>query len=110
MAAISLKDMVRARISVTWSDPATDARIDDAIIPAAEAAIRQKVGIPDGAGFEFGAPGSEAETMLLLAHCYYQWNNAEDEFDGNYGHEIAQARIRWEVLQNAQAEEAPAGL
>lgn len=103
----SLRKQVMTKLRITWDDPETDAQVDEIIIPSAEAAIRSKVGIPESAGFEFGGEGAEAETLLLLAHCYYQWNDAEDEFDGNYRHEIAQARVKWEVLQYAQEQETP---
>ena len=103
----SLRKQVKTKLRITWDDPDTDAQIDEIIIPSAEAAIRSKVGIPESAELEFGANGAEAETLLLLAHCYYQWNDAEDEFDGNYRHEIGQARAKWEVWQDAQGQEAP---
>ena len=103
----SLHKQVMTKLRITWDDPNTNAQVDEIIIPSAEAAIRSKVGIPESAGFEFGGQGAEAETLLLLAHCYYQWNDAEDEFDGNYRHEIAQARAKWEVYQHAEGQEAP---
>ncbi|MGN0301600.1 MAG: hypothetical protein ACI4BI_01830, partial [Anaerotardibacter sp.] len=99
---------VRAKLSVTWSDESTDSRIDEVIIPTAEAAIRFKVGIPNSAEFSFDEPG--VENMLLLAHCYYQWNEAEDEFDGNYANEIMQARIKWEVSQYVEEQETSSDL
>ena len=98
-----LRKQVRARLYVTWEDEANDARIDDVIIPTAMAAVRSKVGIPDAAEVDFSEPG--AENMLLLAHCWYQYQSAEGDFDAHYAAEIAQARAKWEVRQHAEAEE-----
>lgn len=103
---VTLKDQVRRKLRVTWSDPETDARIDTDIIPTADADLRFKIGIPDDATFDFSAPGTE--NKLFLAHCYYQWNDAEDEFEGNYAADLAHARRKWEVLQHAQEEAASA--
>lgn len=102
-ASEELRRQVRSRLFVTFSDEANDARIDSVIIPNAQAAIRSKVGIPDDEEVDFARPG--AENMLFLAHCYYQYNAVEGDFDASYAGEIAQARARWEVRQDADAEE-----
>lgn len=91
---------VYGKLRVTWSDEATDARIRDVIIPTAEADLRFKIGIPESAEFDFATPGTE--NILFLGHCYYQWNDAEDEYDGNYAAMLGQARRKWEVIQHAE--------
>lgn len=104
----SLKKKVKAKLRITWNDDETDYRIFDEIVPTAEAAIRFKIGIPDNVSFDFDEPG--IESMLFLAHCYYQWNDAEDEFDSNYAAEMRQARIKWEVWQHDKFEEETSNL
>ena len=103
-----LRRQVRAKLRVTWSDDVTDSLLDEVVIPNAMAAIRSKVGIPDSVEHDFAEPGGE--NILLLAHCYYQWNDAEDDFDAHYAAEIAQARAMWEVRQLAGGKEADADL
>lgn len=96
-----LKEQVRRKLRVTWEgDEATEDRIDTDIIPTADADLRFKIGIPDDVSFDFSKPG--IENKLFLNHCYYQWNDAEDEFEGNYASDLAQARRKWEVTQYAQ--------
>lgn len=112
MAAVNgdAKDLaaqVKAKCRITWDDQDTDSRIEEELVPSGCAAIRFLVGIPDGEGFDFAAPG--VEHMLLMAWCYYAWHDAEDDFQQNYAAEIAQARRRWEVAC-AQREEGAADL
>ena len=99
----TLFDAVKRKLRVRWSDPDTDAHISRDIMPDAEAAIRSKVGIPEGSPIEDGQ-----ERMLFLALCYYMWNDAEDEFDANYAVDIAQARRRREVMQYVEEKEGAA--
>lgn len=100
-----LSAQVRRKIGVTWSKPETDARIDEDMIPSAKLAVADKVGMPPGAEFDFSKPGRE--NTLLLAWCFYEWNDAIDDFDGNYADTIAQARRHWEVVALAEKEELP---
>lgn len=100
-----LNEQVRRKLRVTWEgDEATDERIDTDIIPSAEAWLRFRLGIPDDEKFDFSGPG--AENTLLLAYCYYLWNDAEDEFEGNYEALLAQTRRKWEVRQYVEGQEA----
>lgn len=101
--AATLKEQVMRKLRVTWEDEATSARIDD-IIASAEADLRRRIGIPDSAVHDFSKPG--AENILLLAYCYYMWNDAEDEFKANYEEEIAQTRRKWMVSQYAEEQES----
>ena len=97
-----LLDQVKRKLRITWDDPDTDERLEGDIIPSAEADIRFKVGIPDSVEFDFAEPG--IEHRLLLAHCYYQWTDADDdEFADNYSGDIAVARQKWEVTAFAEA-------
>ena len=97
---------VKRKIRVTWKDDATEARIVEDMIPSGMADIRLKVGIPDDADVDFSAPGQE--NKLLLAWCYYEWNDAVDDFEANYAIDIAQARRRWEVIQFVKEKEGAA--
>lgn len=99
-----LKEQVRRKLRVTWDDKeATEGRIDSDIIPTADADLRFKIGIPVDMPFDFSKPGTE--NKLFLAHCYYQWNDAEDEFESNYAADLAHARRKWEVSQYAETQE-----
>lgn len=103
--ASGLLEQVKGKLRITWEDAATDARIQNVIMPSAEADLRDLLGI-DVEGFDFGEPGQE--NILFLAHCYYEWNDALDEFEGNYGPQIARCRERWMVRQYAEESQAPA--
>lgn len=103
-----LLSQVYGKLRVTWSDEATDERIKEVIMPTAEADLRFKIGIPEGVEFDFATPGTE--NLLFLGHCYYQWNDADDEFGGNYAALLDQARRKWEVMQHAEEKAASADL
>lgn len=105
MATNSLKDQVRRKLRVTWSDEATDNRIDIDIIPNAEQDLINLLGIPD-ADFDFGEPGME--NALFLNHCWYQWEGALDDFEKNYAAQIGRCREKWMVKQYVAEQEASA--
>lgn len=88
----TLKDKVKRKLDITWSDEDTDARVDD-IIDTAIPTMRHKLGLPEGYAFEEAGP----ELNLLLAWCLYEWNHAADEFDANYLGDIIQVRNKWAV-------------
>ena len=102
--AESLSEQVRRKLRVTWSDVATDARIDYDIIPAARLSLAFILGLPED--FDFSQSGQE--NILFLALCFYLWNDAEDEFKANYAADIVQCRRKWEVA--AFVEEGQASL
>lgn len=92
MADTTLTALVKRKLDITWSDADTDARVAD-IIDAAEPTMRHKLGLPEG--FDFTAAGQERS--LLLSYCLYEWNQAVNEFDGNYLNDILQVRQKWAV-------------
>lgn len=92
MADDTLTALVKRKLDITWSDDVTDARIKD-IIDAAKPTMRHKLGLPDS--YEFTAAGQEQ--ALFLSYCLYEWNQAANEFDGNYLNDILQVRQKWTV-------------
>lgn len=96
-ASDKLLNQVTRKLRVTWDDPDTKSLVEGDIIPSAKAVLTERIGIPSVAQFDFSVPGMENE--LLLALCFYKWNDAEDEFYANYEEQIFQARRKWEVLQ-----------
>ena len=91
--AETLTDLVKRKLDITWSDEVTDTRVAD-IVAVAEPTMRHKLGLPEG--FDFTAPGQERS--LLLSWCLYEWNQAANEFDGNYLNDILQIRQKWSVV------------
>lgn len=98
-----LLGQVTRKLRVTWDDADTIALIKNDIVPSAEAVLTERVGIPVDKEYDFSTPGIENE--LLLALCFYKWNDAEDEFYANYEVHIAEARRKWEVLQYVEETE-----
>lgn len=91
---------VKRKLNVTWSDPETDANIND-IINSAEVAMRHKLGITSPY-FDFSQPGME--NNLFRAYCLYDFNHCLNEFDVNYANDIAQARDVHILKQYQEAE------
>lgn len=96
MAEATLTELVKRKLDITWSDEITDARVAD-LIANAQPTMRHKLGLPDY--YDFTAAGQEQ--VLFLAYCLYEWNQAVNEFDGNYLNDILQVRQKWEVAANA---------
>ena len=88
-----LAQQVRRKLNITWSDPATDARVSD-IIEEAATVMLFKLGITDPS-FDFSEAG--VERVLFMAYCLYLYNHCENEFDENYRELILQARSKYEV-------------
>ena len=100
MASNSLTEQVRRKLNITWSDPDTDARVDD-IMRSATAHLVYQLGITDP-DFDFAVAG--IENVLYLAYCFYEWNHALDEYESNYRGLIMSARAKHEVKQDVSAE------
>lgn len=96
----TLIHQVRRKLNITWSDPVTDARVED-IINSAIPDLRHKLGITDTA-FDFSVAG--AENTLFLAYCLYEWNHCLNEFFDNYAAMIAGVRAIHEVNSYQQSE------
>lgn len=91
-------ECVKRKLSITWSDEDTDAKLQD-IIDDAREAMNHKL----GAEIDYTAPGMERQ--LFLAYCMYVWNNCEDEFDKAYLSEILTIRHKYEVKNNEKSEQ-----
>ena len=94
-----LEDAVKLKLNITYSELDTDARISG-ITQMADAVL---LGIDD-ASFTFETPGQEQ--ALFLAFCFYEFNDALDDFYINYAEQMAQARNRWMVKQFVKEQEA----
>lgn len=99
MGETTLFDQVKLKLRVTWDDAATNERIQNVVIPTAEQDLRDLLGIDD-ITFSFSDPG--VENVLFLAYCYYEWNDAGDDFEEHYASKIARCRQKWMVKQYAQ--------
>lgn len=97
-----LYNQVKRKLYITWEDEETAARVKK-IIGSAIPDLIHKLGITDS-GFDFSVDG--AENTLFLAYCFYEWNNALNEFEENYSKMIAQVRAKHEVAQYLESEEA----
>lgn len=97
--AETLKDKVKRKLDITWTDDGTDARVAD-IIDIALPTMRHKLGLPET--YDFETPGQEQN--LLLSWCLYEWNHAADEFDANYLGDVIQVRNKWAVEADSDAE------
>ena len=85
-------DAAKAKLNITWDDEITDRRVQD-IIDDLHPKVCHTLGLPED--FDFGEPG--AERMLFLNAVFYEWNDAFDDFEGNYLEEIMQIRNKHEV-------------
>ena len=95
---MALVDKVRRKLRVTYRDDEVDERIDE-IMDQADLDLRSMLGITDSS-FDFNAAG--AERALYLAYCFYEWNDALDDFEVNYAEKIAKCRDRWLAVEYAQ--------
>lgn len=95
---MALVDKVRRKLRVTYRDDEVDERIDE-IMEQADLDLRSMLGITDSS-FDFNAAG--AERALYLAYCFYEWNDALDDFEVNYADKIAKCRDRWLAVEYAQ--------
>lgn len=99
----ALVEAVRRKLRVTYDDPDVNERIISEIIPAAEHDIMSLVGIQDQS-FDFSKPG--IESTLFLAWCFYEFNDAADDFEAHYAHLIARCREKWMVMQYVEEKDA----
>lgn len=102
-----LFEQVKGKLCVTWDDARTDARIRNVIMPSAEQDLRDLLGIDDP---EFSFADAGTENILFLAHCYYEWSNAADEFEEHYSSMIARCRRKWMVKQYVEGQKPSPGL
>ena len=95
---MALVDKVRRKLRVTYRDDEIDERIDE-IMEQADADLRSMLAITERS-FTFEAGGTEQ--ALFLAYCFYEWNDALDDFEVNYAEKIAKCRDRWLAVAYAQ--------
>lgn len=95
---MALVDKVRRKLRVTYRDDEIDERIDE-IMEQADADLRSMLAITERS-FTFENGGTEQ--ALFLAYCFYEWNDALDDFEANYAEKIAKCRDRWLAVEYAQ--------
>ncbi len=95
---MELVDKVRRKLRVTYQDDEVDGRIAE-IMEQADLDLRSMLGITDSS-FDFNTAGTER--ALYLAYCFYEWNDALDDFEVNYAEKIAKCRDRWLAVEYAQ--------
>lgn len=95
---MALVDKVRRKLRVTYRDDEIDERIDE-IMEQADADLRSMLAITERS-FTFEDGGTEQ--ALFLAYCFYEWNDALDDFEVNYSEKIAKCRDRWLAVAYAQ--------
>lgn len=100
MAADNIKDTVKRRLRITWSDLETEAEITE-IVSDAIATLTFKLGAEEE--IDFSAAGPEKE--LLCNYCLYAYNNCLNEFEEAYAAEIRQLRIKYMVLSEESGNE-----
>jgi len=99
--AADITAAVRRKLNITWSDADTDARVADAIgivSPALAHALGED-------SYAFTTSDGE-ELGLLVNACFYEFNNALDDFWTNYAAEVQRCRIRHEVAALAAGADA----
>jgi hypothetical protein len=95
---MALVDKVRRKLRVTYRDNEVDERIDE-IMKQADSDLRSMLAITERS-FTFEDGGTEQ--ALFLAYCFYEWNDALDDFEVNYAEKIAKCRDRWLAVEYAQ--------
>jgi hypothetical protein len=95
---MALVDKVRRKLRVTYQDDEVDERIDE-IMKQADLDLRSMLAITESS-FTFEEGGTEQ--ALFLAYCFYEWNDALDDFEANYAEKIAKCRDRWLAVEYAQ--------
>lgn len=95
---MALVDKVRRKLRVTYRDDEVDERIDE-IMKQADSDLRSMLAITERS---FTFEGGGTEQALFLAYCFYEWNDALDDFEVNYAEKIAKCRDRWLAVEYAQ--------
>lgn len=90
---------LKDKLAITWDDEDTNRRLNN-ILNSAKTTLKYKLGLPNG----FTWSDDTMEGNLLLNYCFYEWNDAIDEFDNNYANDILQIRMKYEVASYDQEE------
>lgn len=97
-----LTAQVKAKCNITWEDEDTNARLDN-IINSAIPRLLHRLGITDN-NFDFSVAGTE--NTIFINYCFYEWNNAANEFDENYSQLIDEVRQKNDVQYYLDSEGA----
>lgn len=97
-----LFDQVKRKLNITWSDPDTDAHIDD-IVSNALPIMAHKLGTTTDKLTKASDGGYSR--ALFLNYCLYEYNHRAHEFDMNYSAEIAQAREIYLLEEQMEVEQ-----
>ena len=92
--------LLKDKLCITWSDSDTDRRLNN-ILNSAKNILAFKLGLP----MDYMWVENTMESNLLLNYCFYEWNDAVDEFDNNYSNDILQIRMKYEVNSYVEEEE-----
>lgn len=87
---MALIDDVKTYLGITWSDPHTDSNVAGIL-------ARAQSKICDYAGTTLDFEAESSEKQLLLDLCRYIYNNASEDFEGNYTHELVMLRAEHAV-------------
>lgn len=99
----NLLEKVKRKCYITDTSEITTLRLED-IITNANTKLKRLIGVSDD--FDFEAKGNEEELDLFLNYCWYDWNDASNEFKNNYLGDIISIRQKYEVVQYNDSEEA----
>ena len=99
---ITLLERVKRKCYITDTSEVTISRLND-IITNGLTKIKRLIGV--SSDFDFEAKGNEEELDLFLNYCWYDWNDASNEFKTNYLSDINSIRHKHEVEQYAIEEE-----
>jgi len=98
----TLLEKVKRKCYITDTSEFTNLRLTD-ITSGALTSIKRLIGV--SSVFDFEEEGNEEELNLLLNYCWYDWNDASNEFKNNYLDDINSIRHKHEVLQHESEEE-----
>lgn len=103
-----LIETLKNYLDITWNDPHTNAKLEG-ILARAQTRICAYAGADDLAFSD----GSE-EQQLLLDLCRYIYNNASEDFEQNYRHDLLMLRAKYataepEVTEDDVEEEDSSG-
>lgn len=87
---MALIDDVKTYLGITWSDPHTESNVTGILARA-----QTKLCGYAGATLDFNTESSEKQ--LLLDLCRYIYNNASEDFESNYKHELVMLRANHAV-------------
>jgi len=96
---VALIDDVKTYLGITWSDPHTDSNVAGIL-------ARAQSKICDYAGTTLDFETESSEKQLLLDLCRYIYNNASEDFEDNYKHELVMLRANHLTEAEADIDES----